>query len=356
MRILDRYLYKKLTVYLLVVLPSFSFVAVLAELIEVLRKAKQLDIYYLSLYILYQLPEKVYYILPISAVIAFILLAKDLIESKEIYPILLNGISLKSLATKLFIFPLFLSFLQIINLELIMPTAKKEVEKVYSILKNRPPEEEKYLFAYNRWITLDSKSYMYFRFLDFNKREGKDLIFIQFDENYNPVLRIEGNRFKIKGRSILIQNGKIIDLSDIFSFNYRRFKTFDFPVAVDIKNLKKLVKVKKPVSILQLYRSAVIAEKFGYPAGYYWSKFYSKLATVFSALILSIVVFPFLWSRKKDKLFIAFASIIVYWYGTAFIASMAESGAVPYITVLFVDLVYLMVGLFFLSKLRFSEL
>lgn len=119
-----------------------------------------------------------------------------------------------------------------------MPTAKKEVEKVYSILKNRPPEEEKYLFAYNRWITLDSKSYMYFRFLDFNKREGKDLIFIQFDENYNPVLRIEGNRFKIKGRSILIQNGKIIDLSDIFSFNYRRFKTFDFPVAVDIKNLK----------------------------------------------------------------------------------------------------------------------
>ncbi|WP_457621244.1 LptF/LptG family permease [Persephonella sp.] len=356
MKILDRYLYKKLTVYLLVVLPSFSFVAILAELIEVLRKAKQLDIYYLSLYIIYQIPEKVYYILPISTVIAFILLAKDLIESKEIYPILLNGISLKSLALKLFIFPLFLSLLQIVNLELIMPTAKKEVEKVYSILKNRPPEEEKYLFAYNRWITLDSKSYMYFQFLDFNKKEGKKIIFIKFDENYNPVLRIEGTRFKIKEDSITIRNGKIIDLSNVFSFNYRTFRVYDFPVSLDIQNLKKLVKVKKPVSSLQLYRSAVIAEKFGYPAGYYWSKFYSKVATIFSPLILTVVVFPFLWSRKKDRLFIAFASIIVYWYGTAFIASMSESGAIPHVSVLSVDFIYLLIGLFFLSKLRFSEL
>ncbi len=356
MKILDRYLYKKLTVYLFVVLPSFSFVAVLAELIEVLRKAKQLDIYYLSLYIAYQLPEKIYYILPISTVIAFILLAKDLIGSKEIYPILLNGISLRSLSFKLFIFPLFLSFVQIINLELIMPNAKKEVEKIYSILKKKPPEEEKYLFAYNRWITLDSKSYIYFQFLDFSKKEGKKIIFLKFDENYNPVFRIEGDRFRIKKSSILIENGKIIDLTDIFKFNYEKFKSFEFPVSVDIKNLKKLVKIKKPVSILQLYRSAVIAEKFGYPAGYYWSKFYSKLATVFSPLILSVLVFPFLWSRKKDKLVIAFISIIIYWYGTAFISSMSESGAVPHIMILSVDLFYIVIGLFFLSRLRFSEL
>ncbi|WP_457641579.1 LptF/LptG family permease [Persephonella sp.] len=356
MKILHRYLYKKLTVYLLVILPSFSFVAVLAELIEILRKAKQLDFYNLILYIIFQLPEKVYYILPISTVIAFIFLAKDLIESKEIYPILLNGVSLKSLSVKLFVFPLVLSFLQILNLEILMPKAKKEVERVYSILKNKPLEEEKFLFAYNRWITLDNRSYVYFQFLDVNKKEGKNLIFIKFDENYNPLIRIEGNRFKIKKESIYIDRGKIIDLSNILDFQYRQVKNFEYPIFVDIKNFKKLIKVKKPVSILQLYRSATIAEKFGYPSSYYWSKFYSKVATVFSPLILTITIFPFLWSKRKDRLVIAFVSIVVYWYGTAFIASMAESGAIPHILILSVDFIYISVGLFFLNKLRFTEL
>ncbi|WP_456401478.1 LptF/LptG family permease [Persephonella sp.] len=356
MKILDKYLYKKLTVYLLVILPSFSFVAVLAELIEILRKAKQLDFYHITIYILLQLPEKIYYILPISVVIAFIMLSKDLIESKEIYPILLNGISLKKLSVKLFVFPLILSFVQLFNLEFVMPYTKKEVEKVYSVLKKKPPEETKYLFAYNQWITLDNRSFMYFKFLDVNKKEGKHILYIKFNDNFKPVFRLEGERFVIKNDSIYISKGKVIDLSNLTDFRYEHVEKFEYPIKVDINNFKKLIKVKKPISILQLYESASIAEKFGYPAGYYWSRFYSKLSTIFSPLILSIVIFPFLWSKRKDRLVIAFGSIIIYWYGTAFIASMAESGAVPYITIMSVNLVYLAVGFLYLKKLRFSEL
>jgi lipopolysaccharide export LptBFGC system permease protein LptF len=353
MKILYRYLYKKLTVYLLVIVPSFSFVAILAELVELLRKAKNLDYTAILLYTLYQLPEKIYYILPVSMVIAFFLLARDLINSREIYPVLLNGVSLRKLGVSLFVFPAVVSGVQLLNLEMIMPEAKKNAQDIYMVLKKRHKGEP--LIAYNSWVTVDKKTFLYFSFFDLKKREGKGIVIIRYDKNFNPVMRVEGDLFKISD-VVHIKNGKLITIESPTNIKLKQFKEYRYPKKIDVESFKKLIKVKKPVSIKQLYRSAVIAEKFGYPSNYYWSKMYSKIATVIAPLILSFAFYPLIWSRKKANVVIMAVLLVSYWYATAFLSSIAQSGVIPYYGIFVVDAVYVLLGLFLFIRLKFSEL
>ena len=358
MKILYQYLFFKLFIYLIVILPSFTIVVVLAELIELFRKIKIFDYSLIGLYVVYQLPEKVYYILPISIVIAFILLAKDLIDSKEIYPILLNGISLKKLGYTLFFFPLFLSVLQMANLEFVMPKAKEKTKKIYQMLKGKEIEREKYVLAHDKWMALDSRKFLYFEFLDLNKKYGRNLVYLELNDNFEPSLRVDAERFYIEKNKIYLEKAKLIDFSQINSKNLiiKNYLKKNLYISLEIKSLKKLFKVKKPISISDFYKSAKVFEKFGYSANVYWSRFYSLIATIVSPLILSIIAFPLLWSKKKDRLILTFVLVVFYWYGTAFLRSLAESGTIPYISILSIDILYIGVGIFLTEKLKFTEM
>ncbi len=354
MKILNKYLYKKLLIYLLVILPSVSFISILVELIELLRKTKEINVFYILMYAFYKMPEKIYLILPVSSVIVFALLARDLINSKEIYPILLNGISLRKLFSIFLVFAIFLSLFQVLNLEFLLPVSEKKAEVIYRKLRHKT-EKEKNFIAFNTWITLDKKTFMYFDVLDFNTRTGKNITIIRLNDDFKPVLRIEGKSFLISKNKIVINTGKIIDLKNVFSFKITTFNTYPFFMNLDLNEFKKLVEVKKPVSLRQLYKTARIAEKYGYPSSYYWSRFFSKLSTVFSPLILSIAVYPFIWKQRKENIGIIVILILLYWYGTGFLTSIAESNVIPYFAVLSMDIIYIFVGLLFLRKLQFIE-
>ena len=357
MKILYRYLYTKLFIYILIILPAFSFIVLLAELIEILRKIQNADLNSIALYMFYKLPEKVYFILPVVVVIAFMILVKELIDKKEIYPILLNGISLKQLGINLFLFPFFLSILQIINLEFVMPPFKEKSEELYQKLKVGSVEEDKYLIAYDRWVAVGENKFIYFGFLDLNKKKGNNIVYVEFNKDFKPIQRVEGKEFFINNSQIVIKDAKIIDFSKI---NKRKIEITNYSkyyvnLNVGLKNLKKIFKVRKPVSLTEFYKTAKVFEKFGYSASYYWSRFYSTLSTVFSPLILSIAIYPFLWNRRKDSIILAFVSIIAYWYGISFITSLSESGAIPYLSVFIVDIIFVLVGLIKLKNLTFTE-
>ncbi len=353
------YLYKRFLFYFLIIFPAFATISVLVELIELLRKIKHMDVLKILMYIGLQLPEKAYYMLPIAVVIVLVLVARELINSREIYAILINGISLKRISISLLILTMFLTILQIANLELIMPKAKTKAGLIYLELKSKEKEKKKKEeidIVYNTWISVEEKFFMYFAFLDFSRREGKNLILIKFDNDFNPVYTVEAESFKIDKNKFYLEKGKIIDVSNIYDIYILDFNEEQWNINLDLHKLKQLIKVKKPISLTQLYETAKAAEKFGHSYAKLWSKFYSKLATVFSPFILAFFALPLLWTKNTNRLFIVFIAILGYWYGTAFIASITETGIIPYYSVFIIDILYLVLGLIGLSKLKFIEL
>ncbi len=360
MKILYRYLFQRILIYFFIVLPAFSIVVLLAELVEILRKIKVLNVSELSLYLLFQLPEKIYYVLPVSVVIAFILLARELIDRKEIYPILLNGISLKKLALVLLTFPILLSFVQFLNIEYVIPEASRKAKTIYERLKTSQEikKEEQYIIGYDKWISTKENQFIYFGLIDLGKKEGRNIIILNFKNGLIPLKRIEAKKFKIKDNKLYLEEAKLIDFSNVNNFKldikYYKEKTLDLPF--NLKNLKDLFKIKKPISPSGFYKSAKIFEKFGYSADYYWGKFFSIIATIFSPFVLAFITYPFLWSKKKDRIALAFILIVFYWYATAFLTSLVQTGKFPYIIVFSIDILYLAIGSFFMKKLTFTEM
>lgn len=355
MKILDRYIYEKLTVYFLIVFPAFSLVSVLVELIEILRKAKVQDFNLILIYILAKLPENFYYIVPISLIISAFVVVNEIVKSREIYPILLNGISINYISTRIVIFSIFISFLQVLNLEILMPKSNKVYVETYQKLKNQPLEDEKAI-AYNLWLRLDEKNFIYFDFFDLEKKIGKEIVLISMDENFLPTNRWEAESFKVESNSLTLLRGKEITVKSIEDVKVSKFDEKKVYVSVDPEKIKKLIKEKKPVSITQLYKVAKIAQNYGYDASYFWSKFYQKLATVISPFILTVFAVGFIWRKNKFIILAGFLSTVLYWYGTSIVSAIASVGNIPYYFIFSFDVLFLSIGFYLVFKTKHPEL
>ncbi len=356
MKKLYLYLYKRFLVYLLVIFPSFAVVTLLADIIELLRKIKHMIFSDILLYILLQLPEKTYYVLPVSTVIAIIFLARELINRREIYAILTSGISLRSVSVSLVLVTTFITVVQILNLEYVIPDAKAKSYEIYKKLKKGKVEIDEISVAYNTWVSLSEDLFLYFDFIDFETKSGKNLVLIKFDENYYPSYRVESKKFDVGEKSIEAYDGKVILINDIDNIEVQDVRQYTLPFKISIDDLKHLVAKKKPISLTQLYETAKIAQEYGHKYGYFWSKFYSKLTSVFAPTILVVFAVPFVWSRKKNRLLMIFIGIMFYWYMIALISSISATGIIPYQFTLLVNMIYLFIGVFYLSRLRFIEL
>ncbi len=358
MKLLNLYILKKLFIIFLIVIPVFSFVSILIQIIEKIKNIKIFDPLNFLIYLLTSLPEKLYYVIPIAAVISFFIVYRELILSKKIYPIFLNGISIKDLILPAILFSFIVFTVQIINNIIVMPKSDEISQKYYKKLKGaNEDKEEKYLFISNQWIKLDNFTFAYFGFLDLNSYMGRNFIYLKLDNtSFYPLFRLEAKKVKIKKYNLKLEEGRVISLREIKNFDYINFKKLDYPVKIDTKNLRKLIKIKRAVSITQFYEKAKIADKFGYPSAFFWSRFFSYLTTLFSPIVLIIFIYPLIWLKRREKYFIIFGSIFIYWYVVPLIASLSESGAVPYFSPVILDFIYLTAGLILLSKIKFVEL
>jgi len=357
MKTFIKYILKKLTVYFLIITPAFIFVILIIKFIEKLKNFKHLSTSDLIGYLFFYIPEHLHYVFPIAVVLSILIFHSDLIKSRKIYPILLNGISIRYVSVIFIIFGAFITLLQILNLELITPYSKEKRIQYYEKLKGHFMENTKHVFASNIWIKIDDTKYTYFGFLDLNKKAGKDFILVQLKKDkFIPLYRIEASEVKIFENVLYLKNGKVVNFVDIENLEYSSFKELEFPVKIDVKNLTKLIKVKKPVSITQFLQKAKIADKFGYPSAYFWSRFYSTLATAFASFVLAVFTIGFLWIKRKEKYLFIFGGIFVYWYGISALSSLAEAGAVPPFLSLLVNAVYLLIGFILIIKRKFIEL
>lgn len=349
MKILDRYIYKKLIVYLFIVFPSSSLLSIFVEFIDILRRAENIEISSILIYTLAKLPENAYYIIPISLLISTFIFVNDLLKSREIYPVILNGLSIFYINKKVVLFSLFIIVVQIINLEFVMPKTNKIYQSVYQKLKNQKEEDFKGI-AYNMWLKVDKNHFLYFDFLNLDKKEGNNIIYVVFDDKFNPIERIEASKFKILSNEIELYQAKFVVFNGGDDIKLNQFDKKVAPIFIDTENVKRLIKEKEPVSISQLYKVAKVSQKYGYESSYFWSRFYQKVATLFAPLVLTIFILGFIWSMNKIYIGISFILTIIYWYGTSFISYVAEVGNIPYYFIFTFDVLFIFIGIYKMLK------
>lgn len=353
MRILDRYIYTKTTIYFLIIFPSFTIISGLIELVELLRKVKEIDLKLIFLYIISKTPENSYYIVPVSLLVAVFVVILDMKKSREIYPILTSGISINYLNLRFLLFSLLITALQLINLELIMPRSTPLSESIYLKLKNTPEDTQKTI-VYNVWLKLKENSFLYFDVYDFFNKTGKGLILLEFDRELRPTRRVEAELFGIDGKTIKMENSKSITINSMSDIKIvKSHGRSIIQIEIEEKEIYRLVKSKKPISLTDVYKVAYLAKKYGYGSSYFLSKFFQKLATLFSPVVLLMFAVSFFWEKEYYKIGIGFISIVAYWYGTALITAITEGGKLPYISIFVIDFVFMLVGYLKIRSLKY---
>lgn len=350
MKILDRYIFGKILSYFLIIFPSFSVISGFIELIEILRKVKDVEALLTVKYIASKIPENSYYIIPTSTLIAIFIVITELKKSREIYPILSNGISLTYLNLKFIIFSIVVCFIQFIDIQIIMPKTIPLTQEIYLKLKNVPLETQKTI-AHNAWLKLAENKFIYFEVYDTASKTGKNLLLLEFDKDLKPLTRIESREFKLINNLLYIKNYRLISIKSLDKVDIQMAEgTREIKIDIDSKEIERLVKEKKPVSLTDIYKVAMIAKKYGYETSYYWSKLFQKIATTISPFVLVLFSLTFFWKNDYYKIFIGFLSIVVYWYGISVVTSISEAGKIPYISPLIVDLVFMIVSIVMLKK------
>ncbi|MEZ0322776.1 MAG: LptF/LptG family permease [Hydrogenothermaceae bacterium] len=353
MKILHRYIFKKTLDYFFVLFPAFTITSILVESIEIFRKVKIMSFELISLYLISKIPENAYYIIPLSILVSTFLVIKDIKKNREIYPIFLNGISPTYLSTIFIIISGLITILQIINLEYIMPKTVPLSQNFYLKLKDIKEENQKTV-TYNLWLKVKENSFLYLDFLDFQTKTGKGLIYLEFDKELKPIKEIELEEFKIENNRIYGEKGKYVSVPALDSIKIEDINKYtDISINIDEDELKKLIKQKKPVSILEFYKIAKISQKYGYESSYFWSKFMQKVATVISPLILVIFAISFFWKSSYRYIFIGFLGVLFYWYSIAILSSIAEAGNIRYEFIASIDVIFAVIG--FLSLRRIDR-
>lgn len=356
MKILDRYIYTKLALYFLIIFPSFSIISGFVELVEILRKVKDPKPDLMVIYVLSKIPENAYYILPISLLIAVFMFIVDIRRSREIYSILTGGISIHYINSRLIIASLVVFLLQLTNLQTVMPKTVQLSQEVYQKLKNQNEQPQKTI-VYNMWLKISDNIFIYFDVYDSASKSGRGFILAEFDNELKPVKRLEAKEFYLKnGGIILLKDYKKIEIRSIKDVNIETSNTAtEVKIKLNHEDLSKLIFQKKPVSITQIYKVAKIASRYGYEPSYYWSRLTQKIATVISPLVLLVFALNFFWYRDYYRISVGFLSVLVYWYGIAILTSIAETGKVPFFVIPVVDVLFLIAGVYFLTKLKVSE-
>ncbi|MCX7760936.1 MAG: LptF/LptG family permease [Hydrogenothermaceae bacterium] len=352
MKILQRYILTKTLAYFFVLLPAFTITSILIESIEIFRKVKVINFELISLYLISKIPENAYYIIPLSILVSIFLVIKDIKKNREIYPILLNGISLLYLSFIFIMISGLITIIQIFNSEYIMPKTVPLSQNFYLKLKDVKEESQKTV-AYSIWLRVKENSFLYFDFLDFRTKTGKGLIYLEFDKDLKPIKELELEEFKIEGNRIYGEKGKFVSIPSLDSVDIKSIDSYkDTSIEIDQEELKKLIKQKKPVSISEFYKIAKISQKYGYESSYFWSKFMQKVTTVISPLILVIFAISFFWKSSYKQIFIGFLGVLFYWYSIAILSSISEAGNIHYSFIASIDIIFLVVGLISLAQIN----
>lgn len=352
MRILDRYLYTKLSLYFLIIFPSFSIISGFVELVELLRKIKDPKADLMAIYVLSKIPENSYYILPISLLIAVFILILDLKKSREIYPILTGGIPIYYINSRFIIASVVVSILQVVNLQTVMPLTTQLSQEIYRKLKNQDEQHHKTII-YNLWLRVSDNTFIYFDVYDSTSKSGRGLVLTEFDIDLKPVKRVEAHEFYLENGKIVLKNYKKIEIKSITDVKIETSSgQTEVQTKIDHKDLEKLILQKKPVSLTQIYKIARIASRYGYEPSYYWSRLLQKVATVISPLVLVVFGLSFFWHKDYYRISIGFLSVLIYWYSIAVITSIAETGKLPFLVIPAIDVVFLIAGGYLLSRVK----
>ena len=361
--ILDKYVISGFLRYFLLVLSSFVIIFIVFTFFELLEDvvANQTPILVVLNYFRYLLPQIVFYMLPMSVLVAVLVNFGVLARTSQIVAMKASGISLYRLALSLMAVTLLMSGLSFAMQEYLLPSCNQKQDSLRDVIKGRRPQT--YLRPDRKCMMGEQSKIFYYNFFDEHRNLFGDLSVFEFDPASFEIKRriyatraswdeTHGTWVLEDGWSQVFRDQRAV-AKEFVRFERERFSE----ITEDPRYFKKEVKQSSQMSYLELRNYIEDLKQSGFDVVRLTVALHKKLSFPVISLIMCLIAIPFSFSMgKRGSLYGVGLSIMIgitYWVMLEFFEQVGGAGKLlPLLAAWAPNLIFGASGVYFLFTIR----
>ena len=309
----------------------------------------------LLLFLLYKIPFIVTQILPVSTLIAIIVMFSLMKKNNEITAMKASGISIFEISKPLIFVSILVAGIMFLLSELIVPYTSSRSNEIWNIeVKKKDPTR---FYGHDHiWYRGTDALYMIRRF-DSKRNVMVDLGLYFFDKSFQLIKRIDARKGIWTGHYWKIQEGIVQEAKDEGGYSLMKFDEIQIELPEGPEVFVRPVRKPEEMSYWQLKRYAERVRIEGYDYTEYLVDMNIKLALPLVNLLMVLIGIPVALGIKRGGTPLAVSLGVgfcfLYLIHLGFLRSLGLSGMLPPVLAAWsANVIFFFLGIYLMMRLR----
>lgn len=309
----------------------------------------------LLLFLLYKIPFIVTQILPVSTLIAIIVMFSLMKKNNEITAMKASGISIFEISKPLIFVSIFVAGIMFLLSELIVPYTSSRSNEIWNIeVKKKDPTR---FYGHDHiWYRGTDALYLIRRF-DSKRNVMVDLSLYFFDKSFQLIKRIDARKGVWTGHNWKIQKGIVQEAKDEGGYSLMKFDEIQIELPEGPEVFVRPVRKPEEMSYWQLKRYAERVRIEGYDYTEYLVDMNIKLALPLLNLLMVLIGIPVALGIKRGGTPLAVSLGVgfcfLYLIHLGFLRSLGLSGMLPPVLAAWsANVIFFFLGIYLMMRLK----
>jgi LPS export ABC transporter permease LptG/LPS export ABC transporter permease LptF len=357
-RLLDAYVLRGFWFFFVLVLIVFVSVFILVTLFELLPDIvkNHVDTAIVVSYFIYLLPQILYYVIPLTVLLAILINLGTLTKTNEILAVKAGAVSLYRMAMPLLCMGLALSAVIYFMQDFMLPYANQRQDEYRNVIKGRAPQT--YRDPERKWMAGSEDRIYHYNYFDPNQNIFGGISIFEFKPNtFELTDWIFAARASWQGSSWLFEDGWVRRMNKEGAVDYKPFERLEVPQLDGPDYFKKEVRTAAQMTYPELNRYVSDLKRSGFDVSTLMVDLYRKLSFPLVSFIMAIIGVPFSFTTGKKGAFygigLCLAVGIFYWSTFTLFDKLGGINRLsPFIAAWFPNLIFGVSGVWMMLRVK----
>jgi lipopolysaccharide export system permease protein len=361
MRILALYVAREFLKHFAFLMVAFVGIYTMFDFIEKVDNFQEAGLSWATMltFFILQLPEIITLLMPLSVLMGTVITLALMSKRNEIVAIKSSGVSLIRYTLPILLLSLaFTLALALLN-ETLVPRTKAQTNYIWDALVEKRPGRLVHEEAF--WYKGQNSIYKV-GFYDAASQTLSDVVYYGFDKDFNLAIRVDARRIRyLSGRWVGFE-GLLQERLPGGGYSAKIFEEQPLKLPELPSDFSQLSKPSEEMTFVELARYLDRIEKEGYDARRYRVDLQARISYPFVCFIMALLGIPLALISDRGRaggslapaIIFGLGAALIYWVSFSYARSIfGYSGVLPpYVAVWLSNLVFAMMGLWFMTAIR----